>query len=233
MATPGETAMPANTASGRERSGATRLRRLCCGGGGLALFIEAGLDKCRQRVKRLLGVPALGAQLDLCAWAGAEHHQAHDRPRRDRLAVADYVHRGAKALGHHDELGRGSRMQPAFVGDGDDAAQDRRAGRRWCRFRRCVAARRRCHPQEPLPLGLHDGNTCEAEAIYFRPASSAQCTAAPSGWLDRTLASFTSIGRLTPAITSTPFLAIIEIARLDGVPPNMSVSSTTPSPVSH
>ena len=69
--------------------------------------------------------------------------------------------------------------------------------------------------------------------MYLRPASSAQHTASASGWLERTLASFTSIGRLTPAITSTPWRCIIEMARLDGVPPNMSVSRTTPSPVSH
>ena len=48
----------------------------------------------------------------------------------------------------------------------------------------------------------------------------------------RTFASLTSIGRFTPAITSTPGLSISEIARLDGVPPNMSVSSTTPVPSS-
>ena len=42
--------------------------------------------------------------------------------------------------------------------------------------------------------------------MYFRPASSAQFTASASGWLERTFASFTSIGRLTPAITSTPSL---------------------------
>ena len=69
--------------------------------------------------------------------------------------------------------------------------------------------------------------------MYFRPASSAQFTASASGCFERTLASFTSIGRFTPAITSTPCRCIMEIARLDGVPPNMSVSSTTPSPVSH
>ena len=40
--------------------------------------------------------------------------------------------------------------------------------------------------------------------MYFRPASSAQFTASASGCFERTLASFTSIGRFTPAITSTP-----------------------------
>ena len=76
-------------------------------------------------------------------------------------------------------------------------------------------------------------STCEAAAMYFRPASSAQLTASASGCFERTLASFTSIGRFTPAITSMPCRCIMEIARLDGVPPNMSVSTTTPSPVSH
>jgi hypothetical protein len=39
-----------------------------------------------------------------------------------------------------------------------------------------------------------------------------------------------SIGRLMPATTSTepPFMQ--ESARFEGVPPNMSVSTTTPSP---
>ena len=45
--------------------------------------------------------------------------------------------------------------------------------------------------------------------MYFRPASSAQFTASASGCLDRTLASFTSIGRFTPAITSTPCRSIM------------------------
>ena len=50
--------------------------------------------------------------------------------------------------------------------------------------------------------------------------------------VSRTDASLMSIGRLTPARTSTlpPFMT--EMARLEGVPPNMSVSSTTPSPLS-
>ena len=47
----------------------------------------------------------------------------------------------------------------------------------------------------------------------------------------RTPASLISIGRLTPAITSTLARSSTEMARLDGVPPNMSVSSTTPSPL--
>ena len=46
------------------------------------------------------------------------------------------------------------------------------------------------------------------------------------------MASFTSIGRLIPAITSTFGRFITEIERFEGVPPNMSVRITTPSPAS-
>src|SRR5215470_7521333 len=41
-----------------------------------------------------------------------------------------------------------------------------------------------------------------------------------------------SMGRLMPAMTSTLARSSTEIARFEGVPPNMSVSSTTPSPSS-
>src|SRR6516225_9205935 len=68
--------------------------------------------------------------------------------------------------------------------------------------------------------------------MYLRPASLAQSTASASALSPRTLASLISIGRLMPAITSTsrPFMA--EMARLEGVPPNMSVSTATPWPLS-
>ena len=40
------------------------------------------------------------------------------------------------------------------------------------------------------------------------------------------------MGRLTPASTSTRALPMMEMARFDGVPPNMSVRTMTPLPVS-
>ena len=48
----------------------------------------------------------------------------------------------------------------------------------------------------------------------------------------RTLDSLISIGRFMPAMTSTRPGSMTEMARLDGVPPNMSVSTTTPVPLS-
>src|SRR5262245_21969143 len=75
-------------------------------------------------------------------------------------------------------------------------------------------------------------SSCEATLMYLRPASCAAVTAACSVWPSRMPASLISIGRLMPAITSTLARSSTEMARLEGVPPNMSVSSTTPSPVS-
>ena len=48
----------------------------------------------------------------------------------------------------------------------------------------------------------------------------------------RTLDSLISIGRFMPAITSVRPDSITDMARLDGVPPNMSVRMMTPVPVS-
>ena len=64
--------------------------------------------------------------------------------------------------------------------------------------------------------------------MYLRPASWAWDTASDSGSSSRTLASLISMGRLMPATTSTepPFMQ--ERARFEGVPPNMSVRTTTP-----
>src|SRR5688572_8642916 len=67
--------------------------------------------------------------------------------------------------------------------------------------------------------------------MYLRPASAAMVTACLSARSPRTRASFTSMGRFMPAMTSASTVFITEIARLEGVPPNMSVRITTPSPV--
>ena len=65
--------------------------------------------------------------------------------------------------------------------------------------------------------------------MYLRPASWAQATLSSKLWRVRTLASLMSIGRFRPAITSALVCSITEMARFEGVPPNMSVSRITPS----
>ncbi len=54
--------------------------------------------------------------------------------------------------------------------------------------------------------------------------------AVASGLSVRTEASLISMGRLTPAMTSTLPASMTEMARFDGVPPNMSVRMMTPAP---
>ena len=68
--------------------------------------------------------------------------------------------------------------------------------------------------------------------MYLRPASWACITASPRLSQSRTLASLISMGRLIPATTSTWRPVMQDKARFDGVPPNMSVKTTTPDPVS-
>src|SRR6185503_1171816 len=71
-----------------------------------------------------------------------------------------------------------------------------------------------------------------AMVTYLRPAACAAATASSSGDSSRILASLTSIGMLMPASTSTFGRPMQEMARFDGVPPNMSVRIATPWPVS-
>src|SRR5258708_19264720 len=71
-----------------------------------------------------------------------------------------------------------------------------------------------------------------AMVTYLRPAAWAAATASSSGHSLRTFASFTSIGMLIPASTSTLGRPMQEIATFDGLPPHMSLAIPTPSPVS-
>src|SRR5262249_47042152 len=75
-------------------------------------------------------------------------------------------------------------------------------------------------------------NTRLPMVMYLRPASCAPTTASANGHSSRTFTSLSNIGRLIPARPSTLGRLITEIARFEGVPPNMSVKITTPSPVS-
>src|SRR6185312_15680299 len=117
-------------------------------------------------------------------------------------------------------LGRGPRMQATLV---DDEKFPRDGACRHARpkflFGRGIVAH--------LPA-----STRLAMVTYLRPASWAMAMASGSERSSRTLASLTSMGRLIPARTSTLGRLIHEIARLEGVPPNMSVRIATPSPLS-
>src|SRR5579871_4570102 len=189
----------------------------------LIVLAEPRGDERRQRFHHLGGFVAGRLHRDRGAGRGGEHHQAHDRGAADGFVAARHAHLGVEFFHRLHELRRGAGVQAFFVADEEDADQ-RVGGRRRLVGCALAAAAGRC---AHLPV-----STRLAMVTYLRPASWAAATASPSGYSARTLASLTSIGRLMPANTSTLGRLITEMARLDGVPPNMSVRMATPSPVS-
>src|SRR4051794_33633850 len=150
----------------------------------------------------------------------SQHHQAHDRSAADGLVAARHPDLGVEALDHLNEFCRGARVQAAFVDDEEFAGN---------------GARGHARPDFVSGRGLvaHlPARTRLAIVTYLRPASWAMAMASGSERSSRTLASLTSMGRLIPASTSTFGRLMQEIARLEGVPPNISVRMATPSPLS-
>src|SRR6202051_2495507 len=134
--------------------------------------------------------------------------------------TAGHDYGGVELFGRLHEFGRGAGVQALFIDDFDLACD-------WHAIfvRGCLAVRFSGAAHLPLSTRL-------AIVQYLRPASCAAATASSSGQVSRTLASLISIGRLIPASTSTFGWLITEIARFDGVPPNISVRMATPSPLS-
>src|SRR5262249_56012608 len=143
---------------------------------------------------------------------GRQDQQAHDRGAAGRLVGAHHLHLGVELFHGLHELGRRARVQPLLVADFQHA-DDRRA----VRARRDGGGLAVAVGLAHLPL-----RTRLAMVMYLRPESWAAATASVSGHSPRTLASLTSMGRLMPARTSTLGRPITEIARFEGVPPNMS-----------
>src|SRR5258708_14427885 len=183
---------------------------------GASIFAEFTCDQGGQGGHSFTGLAARAAELDRAADAGGQHHQAHDGKCGDGLAFEADAGDRVELAGGADELGGGAGMQAALVGDRKRPPQRADGG---------VGRGRLAHEASLARMR-------EATVMYLRPASWAIRTASAIGRL-RTDASFTSIGRLTPASTSMRACSMIEMARLDGVPPNMSVRTITPSPVSH
>src|SRR5687768_6018261 len=143
---------------------------------------------------------------DLVAHRRAEHHQPHDRRAAHPVAVLIDLDRRRQLARHADEFRACPGVEAALV----------------------------CNPDVALDCGQAAASPriSEATEIYLRPASRAAVTAAWTPITLRALSSRISIGRLTPAMTSTFSLFIRLIARLDGVPPNKSVRMIAPSPAS-
>src|SRR5262245_26576087 len=195
---------------------------LCPGRGASLLFGEAAAHQRGQRLDHLRGLRSGRLDRDGGAGSGGEHHQPHDRIAADGLAAARHPHVGVELFHRLHELGGGARVQALLVADLQHPADGALARRQVVRGT-IGGAGGLVH----LPV-----STRLAMVMYLRPESCAAATASVSGHSSRTLASFTSIGRLIPASTSTLGRPMTEIARFEGVPPNMSVRIATPSPLS-
>src|SRR5664279_2103430 len=195
-----------------ERTGSGSARRLI-------LFAKARGDQRAQRIHRRRRFLACGRNSDGNAGRRGQHHQAHDRGAADAFVTAGHDDGGVELFGGLHEFGRGAGVQALLVDDFDLTHDGGGAilGQSAVRLSGAVH----------LPV-----STRLAIVQYLRPASWAAATACSSGQVSRTLASLISIGRLMPASTSTLGWLITEIARLEGVPPNMSVRMATPLPLS-
>src|SRR3984885_13250070 len=186
-----------------------------------AFFVELAGDEVGDRGDGGFGLGAGRGYDDGCPGARRQHHQPHDGSAADRLAAARHPDFGIEAFDQLNEFRRGARVKSALVDDRNFPGQRPRRDA-WPGIvfgRRVVVAH--------LPA-----RTRLAMVTYLRPASCAIAMASGSDRSSRTLASLTSMGRLIPASTSTFGRLMQEIARLDGVPPNMSVRIATPSPLS-
>src|SRR5690606_37924690 len=158
--------------------------------------------------------------LDLGSGTGGKQHQPHDGQRRDGYAICADRYSGCVLLCQLGHARGGPGMKAALIDDGHGAADDTVAAfglRRGTRFP--------CHVGD---YPARSASNCDATFMYLRPASWASVTALARSCVFRTRASWIIMGRLTPAMTSTPVSFITEIDRLEGVPPNMSVSRMTP-----
>src|SRR5215470_13580493 len=187
----------------------------------LISFAETGGDQRLQGIDGGSGLRSGGANRDRRSWRRGEHHQPHDRGAAYSFVPTRHPHIGIEFFHRLHEFGRGAGVQAFFVANDESANHGVRGG---LRVRQAGAA---------LPGGVHlPVSTRLAMVTYLRPASCAAATASASGHSSRTLASLTSIGRLIPANTSTFGRLMTEIARFEGVPPNISVRMATPSPLS-
>src|SRR5215207_217728 len=207
----------------REDHGQGRSGRPLCAVGRLASFVfaEPGGHEIRNRIQTRLGVLPLGRHGDRGALRRRQGEQSHDRAAPNRLPAPRDGDVRVEALDRLHEFGGRSRMQAFAIND------EKVARMRAVRLRR----RRTFVDARVRPFAAHlPARTREATLMYLRPASWACSTASPKPSSSRTLASLISMGRLIPATTSTEPPFMHEIARFEGVPPNISVNTTTPSP---
>src|SRR6202162_4071194 len=189
----------------------------------LFLLAELLREEHLDRVERLGCFLAARGETHGAPHRRRQHQNAHDRGAAHGLAAARHLHLGLEPLHCLHQPRRGSRVQAALV---DDRQLPRERAPRQLRGGRAVVVGRGWNIAH-LPA-----STRLAILMYLRPASCAWATASARPSSSRTFASFTSIGRVGAGPTSTLGASMHEIARLEGVPPNMSVRMATPLPES-
>src|SRR5579872_3029422 len=201
----------------------------CAGGVGertenrrLLVFAEPARDKRFDRVESRFRLSSARRNGDRRTHRGAERQNAHDRIAADCLAATRNSDLGVETIDALYEFRRRSGVQALAIDDEHLTC----AGAGELRRRRAIVVAGRL----TVRLAHLPANTLLATVMYLRPASRASPTACSRSAVSRTEASLISIGRLIPQITSTRPPSMTEIARLEGVPPNMSVSKTTPRP---
>src|SRR5690242_18638840 len=185
------------------------------------LFAEAAGNQRVDGLNRGSGLPASGFDRDGRAGGSTQHHQPHDGGAANRFAAPRYASGGIETFDCLTELRRCSCVKTLLV---DDLQHANNGIRSIAAFRQIAV--------EILGSAHFPASTRLAMVTYFRPAACAAATASSSVHSALIVASFAIIGTLVPASTSALRRPMQEIARLGGVPPNMSVRMATPSPVS-
>src|ERR1700730_19049 len=186
----------------------------------LFLLGEAAAHQRIECIDHLARLPSRRFDLDRAPGTGGQHHQAHDGGAADGFLTSRHLYFGLEFFDGLHEFRRSARVQAFLV-----------ANLKYARHDSSVRAARTA-VRSGRGLAHFSVSTRLAIVMYLRPESCAAATASGSGHSSLTFASLTSMGRLMPARTSTFGRPITDMARLEGVPPNMSVKMATPWPLS-
>src|SRR6266851_4008439 len=190
----------------------------------LVVLAKSLVNQKFERKEHLSPFSARSRYRNFCTGTGREHHKAHDRRTADSFVASADAHIDLELFHSlHEFSGRPS-VQTPLIDDSQHLNEHPRGNP-------CAVGVASVFAGKP-PVRHLPANTRLAMVMYLHPDSCAAATASASGHSSRTFTSLISIGRLIPASTSTLGRLITEIARFEGVPPNMSVKMTTPSPVS-
>ena len=142
-----------------------------------------------------------------------QQQKAHDALAVHLPALPRHLHPRLKPRGQVHELRRRPRVHAELVHDGHDGIVVE------------VIAHESLSPPAQQIRRHPDGASAHGRASRApRPAGRSSCSSD---------ASLISIGRLTPVMTSSRSVSRNVMPRFDGVPPNMSVSSSTPASPLH